>query len=326
MEIRKALPWARLRQMITRLKLPAMLGGRRLQKRLHDTVSAPKLRLAIEIDGEPLSHVRLLGLSKVGHLSWVGSLGEQPVKVYQVFGPSHAVYIERVSEHPVLGEYFPKVICRKNEYLVVEWVDGRPLSPREVLRKSHLIHQIAHLQVVLHAESADMNINVATFDYIAYLEKRLYRYLGPFVPDNAISQMLQEVHGYACALKPKVSHPDVTPRNLVIQTGTGKLKVVDNELLTQSWYYLIDLFNTYASLGESQRLAEQYIEAYHRAGGDLTPLLDHSSFFLAVWGLRVVGAMLQAGDVERAFHLADQMCPARCDSHALMRAAERVVV
>ncbi len=122
----------------------------------------------------------------------------------------------------------------------------------------------------------------------------------------------------------QVSHADVTPANLIIEKRTGRLKLVDNELLNQSWYYLIDLFNTYASLGNSRDLAKSCLQSYQETGGNFVMLLEHRRFFLALWGLRIIGSALQAGDISRAFRLADTLRSDDFRSHPLVWAAEKI--
>jgi hypothetical protein len=269
--------------------------------------------VGIRIEKEPLSAVRLLGLSKAS----------RPVKIYQTSSPAHADYIEQVSRHPVLGRYFAEVFYKQREYLVVEWVPGATLRAPAVARKPQVLEEIVNLQTTLHGHT--LAVETGAFDYLSYLQDRLWRYLGPFARNQGIRRMMEICEEYTFSdIARRVSHADITPANLVVQRGTGRLKVVDNELLTQSCYYLIDLFNTHASLGGSQDLANCYVNLYCKLGGDPTLLLEHRSFFLAVWGLRLVGAKLQAGHVAEAFQLVERIDSGYLEEHPLLRAAEEI--
>jgi hypothetical protein len=45
-------------------------------------------------------------LSKAGRLAWFALMNEQPVKIYECYSQSQAIFIEKVSNHPVLQVYF----------------------------------------------------------------------------------------------------------------------------------------------------------------------------------------------------------------------------
>lgn len=260
----------------------------------------------VNVGRNVISDLRLLGVSKMGHLSWAGCLANRPVKIYQTVSPAHADYIERVSKDSVLGRYFPRVICRWEEYLVVEWIEG--IAPRlsKGVKGENLIEEIAEMQAALHSHT--LPAEPESFDYATYLQNRLRHYLGPFAQSETICQLLNTVQHYvANPVSVRVSHPDITPTNLVIENATGRLKVIDNEMLTQSWYYLIDLFNTYATLVDSEDLADQYINLYWKAGGDIATLLEHRRFFLALWSLRIISSALQAGDLCKALGLEEHL-------------------
>jgi Ser/Thr protein kinase RdoA (MazF antagonist) len=195
-------------------------------------------------------------MSKLGHLSWIGCLGHELVKIYQTFSAAHADFIEQVSRDPALREYFPEVINRCNEYLVVRWIEGANLRPSDVIKRGELLQKMAELQVALH--SRRFPVAADCFNYLTWLRNRCRRYLGPFTHNEPISNMMEMIEKYEPEpTAPGVCHPDVTPRNLVVEKRTGKLKLVDNELLNQGWFCLIDLFNTHASLGGSEDIANR---------------------------------------------------------------------
>jgi serine/threonine protein kinase len=260
----------------------------------------------VSLDGDIVSNVEFLGVSKAGNLSWSGWLGRQRVKIYQTFSHDQASFIQQVSEHPSLGSYLPRVFYRRNEYLVVEWVEGKTLDLREIRRHPSWIEQIAELQVTLHHQR--ITVEQVGFDYLSFLENRLLRYLGPIEPTDAIQSMLQIVRDWRPSGQCNLCHPDITPSNLVIQTARRRLRLIDNELLTQSAYYPIDLFNTHKSLGPrlGSDLLEPYLVHYVENGGDLTLLAEHEQFFCSLWHLRLIGSSLQNGAIGEAFQLAQQ--------------------
>jgi serine/threonine protein kinase len=273
----------------------------------------------VSLDGDIVSNVESLGVSKAGNLSWSGWLGRQRVKIYQTFSHDQASFIQQVSEHPGLGSYFPRVFYRRNEYLVVEWVKGKTVDLREIRRHPSWIEQIAELQVTLHHQR--ITVEQVGFDYLSFLKNRLLRYLGPIEPTDAIQSILQIVRDWRPFGQCNLCHPDITPSNLMIQTTTRRLKLIDNELLTQSVYYPIDLFNTHKSLGPrlGSDLLEPYLVHYVENGGDLTLLAEHEQFFCALWHLRLIGSSLQNGAIGEAFQLAQQYVEGHAEAHPLIQ-------
>ncbi len=94
--------------------------------------------------------------------------------------------------------------------------------------------------------------------------------------------------------------------NLVSERGSGHLLAIDNELITQSPYYSIDLLNTARSFHGERKPKElrRYLATYVQQGGSLEPLAKHSEFFAALWYLRLIGTLLQSGDLAGAARIA----------------------
>jgi thiamine kinase-like enzyme len=279
---------------------------------------------AMEIAGKQLSNIRLLPFGKTGNPSWFGEMDRQPIKIYQAAGPAHAQFIQRLSSHPALERYFPKVLHVQGSHVVAEWIQGTPLNARLIQKDNRLILKTAQMQTLLHMTT--LQEVPPGFDYSSFLQDRLKKYLGPFSPVQTILNMTALCRNHASlGQTARISHPDITPRNLVIESETGELKLIDNELLGYNDYYLIDLFNTYHSFDGVEDAGNAYIEAYRISGGDLSPLLEQPDLFLALWKLRRIGSLLQSGRMGEALQLAETSDTNKIALHPLFAAAERML-
>ncbi|MFX0195100.1 MAG: hypothetical protein ACFFCW_03170 [Candidatus Hodarchaeota archaeon] len=283
--------------------------------------------LSFEIEGRVFSQPRLLCrnngriLSKAGRISWRAVMDGEKVKIYECHGESQAVFIERVSRHPLLQYYFPTCLMRIGAYLVVKWVEGKQVTWRQVRRDQTLLNQIAGLQALIHANSVETQETSCVFDYIKYLKDRICTFKGIFPLDDIIRTIYITLDENAPLAQERITHPDVTAVNLILEAGSGNLKLVDNELLTQNSYFLIDLFNTHYSFEPRLEgdLLELYLTRYMDNGGDLGLLVQYEDYYCALWYLRLIGSSLEAGAIEKAFRLAQHYIEVGSKAHPLVQ-------
>lgn len=283
-----------------------------------------------EVDGrifsDPRLHWKKSGrtLSKVGLLSWKAFMDGHPVKIYECHSEFQAVFVEKVSNHRLLGIHFPICHMRIGRYLVVEWVRGKPVTQRQIRRKRELLSEIARIQALIHSQALKRSEASSGFEYMTFIKKRLNQFKGILPIDEAVQRIYAVLASSAFSVEERLSHPDFTPANLILEEGTAKFKIVDNELLTQNHYYLIDLYNTHKGFGNgfSSDLVAYYLSQYEQNGGDVTPLLEHEAFFSALWYLRLIGSSLQGGAVGKALHLAQQYLEGCAETHPLVTVAK----
>lgn len=277
--------------------------------------------ICIEIAGELISVVRHLGISKARRLSYLGYLGSRPVKIYQTFSSSHAQFIRKVSEHVDLREYFPEVLHISGEYVIAEWVQGCSIAeiPGEV--DPDTVKAIVRIQTSFHTQDLGDEGGETGFDYIDFLEKRLHRYRGVFPVTDSLSKILCVVHDRMPFLEPRLSHPDVTPRNLILEEKTKQLKLIDNELLTYSSFYWLDLFNTcHALTHTADTVAKYYLDQYMQHMSIFSLPAGWESLFVALWALRLIGTYFQAGKFKNAYRLADGAANGELNNHPVIQA------
>jgi thiamine kinase-like enzyme len=286
--------------------------------------------LKFELNGKIFSRLRLHQrksgetLSKVGLLGWVARMDQQPVKIYECRSESHAALIEKASADSMLRDFLPFCYMRIGRYLVVEWIRGRPLIRQKIRRDRDTLAKIAGLQALIHLQAQIIKEASCDFEYLDFLKARLERYKGIFPIDEAIQKVDTVLQDDTLSTKVCLSHADVTPSNLILEEGTGKLKIIDNELLTVNRYCLIDLYNTYYGLGRgvSSELVEYYISRYVKNGGDISPLVEQEQFYDALWHLRLIGSYLQNDAADKALQLARRYVQGNTEAHPLVGIAK----
>lgn len=282
---------------------------------------------SFEVDGKVFSQPRLLykdsgkTLSKAGRLAWFALMDDQMVKIYECYNESHAAFIEKVSSHPVLKLYFPACLLRVGPYLVVEWIEGKAITWQHALQDQNLLNRVAKMQALIHSYSLSLQHPSHTFNYMNYLKKRLFSFKGVLPIHDFTKMIFANLEDYAPMREEHISHPDLTAANLIEEKGTGRLKLIDNELLTQNNYFLIDLFNTHYnfSLKSKIDLLESYLASYKNNSGDLTPIFESKRFYGALWHLRLVGSLLQAGAIGKAYQLSRKYIDDSGETHPLIQ-------
>lgn len=249
-------------------------------------------------------------LTKAGRLSYFAYMDNEPVKIYECYNDKHAHFIEQVSQQ--LKPHFPVCLYRINNFLIVEWVEGQPLSSKYVLKDKEILAKVAKMQAKLHnSELPQKEYECLGFDYIKdYLKERIYRYKGILPLDSTLDRCFEKIDDNIKSLPKdtfKISHPDLTFRNLILDRNNN-LKIIDNELLNYNKYFCIDLFNTYRGFElEDRELLQKYLKHYIKYGGNLDLLIDYKDFFIAVWSIRLIGTFLQSGNIDKALQYSKEI-------------------
>jgi len=245
-------------------------------------------------------------------------MDEIPVKIYECYDESQALFIKEVSTNSPLTPYFPRCFMVIDKFLVAEWVRGEQVTWKWASKDERLLHEIAKMQALIHT-SAIETPQITRCYYADFLRRRLAKFKGVFPIDEAMQKIYATFEEGTIPSEDRISHPDVTAVNLILENGTGMLKIVDNELMTQNTYYLFDLFNTHFSFGKQKnQLAQRYLSYYLQSGGNLTSLVEHERFFGAMWHLRLIGSNLQSGDLQSAFKLAKAYVDHPTEIHSLI--------
>jgi aminoglycoside phosphotransferase (APT) family kinase protein len=248
----------------------------------------------IDFAGHCVTGLNFAGTSKAGHMSWTGSVSDGPVKLYETPTPTTAALVSYVSNDASVGSFFPPVLATMSRFVLARWVSGKPLSPN-----SDAARHAGRLLAALHRVNPS---GQSGFDYAKYLEQRFIEWAGPFLESHFRPVLDEGVEALASisANAPRLSHPDVTYRNLVVDDRLGRPVVVDNELLGVGPWYPLDVLNSLASLRTVGNAANSLLAGYSAAGGDVSVLADARDELIAAWRLRVISSLLRAGNLRDA--------------------------
>lgn len=243
--------------------------------------------LDFEVDGSLICNVQPLGTSltpgvtKVGRLSFMGSLDGKRVKLYTCFSEEQVKLRCDLGKHRFYNFSFPSILAYDGLLVVEDWVDGEVVKPGsncESSIASKIINELHQLTPRLDRRSFELSPFCYFEDYLlARLERwRVVRQISDFV--SSWEKMFHEVEPLIC---PRLCHPDLNPRNMVKCSESGRVFVVDNELLGVGRGWILDWHN--AGLPENSEFA--------------APRCSKVEEFVSLsWRLRRLGSMLDASD------------------------------
>lgn len=279
-----------------------------------------------EVDGQQVKNLRLLQrknsdtLGKVGMLSWVALMGDKKVKVYECRSVKHAQFIEKLSQDARVSRFLPKCYLRKNEFVVVEWVEGRVVTWKDISDDTNLMRQMSNIHNSFHALSTEYWPAEKCY-LLDYFESRFNRFRNVLPVDEFVDRVFTILREKTPKIPERLSHPDITPVNVIVDSASKEMKVIDNDLFTQTSYYLIDFFTTYRSIGvdNPDDLLKRYLLLYLEKGGDLKPLVDCEEFFHALWSYRVAGTYMQEGRIQQALDMVNDYLLETIPTHPLIQ-------
>jgi len=240
----------------------------------------------------PLGGFHRPGITKAGRLSFRGVCGGRTVKVYGVHSPAQAALRLAVRDLTIGGCAFPEVIAADDHLVVEAWIDGEPV---EALAGDSRSTALAAVDDFFHARMTDrllLDLAASHAESFCYIEHYLFARLGPWRhwdPVRSFIAAWQAARDRLEAPLPRyLSHPDISGTNLMRERSSGRLLVIDNELLGVGPGWILDGRNAWQ--------------------GDMRPLPVESgvpaSFIELTWRLRQLGSALDAGNFRRAAAIA----------------------
>ncbi len=261
---------------------------------------------------------------KSGRYGMVIRLGTRKIKLYQAGTRRQARFIQRVTGHSNFSDYFPKTVLTVGKIVASDWVEGVSVHTLPHQEKQPALIWLVNFQVGLHTKSTEPTTSEAGFDYVNdFLVKRFKRYTRQTnFPD--LDKIISDAVCGNISAESRLSHPDATFKNIIgCQTNSPTFKMIDNEYLTQSPNYLIDLFNTWYSLQKTPDLAAQYLELYARAMPTITLVDGWDVKLSAIWALRLVGTYLQAKRRDDAVLAVQQWAAGEFKNHPVIEMLKR---
>lgn len=253
-----------------------------------------------DVAGHRIVEIRLLGgyhrpgITKAGRLSVRGVCAGRPVKVYSAHSVGQVRLRQALQEIALPGGLrFPELVASDDTLVAERWVDGVSLTD---LRGRALADAAEQVRQFLHdcaANPALRDLAIRFDGAFCYLEDYLLPRLGAWRNVREIAGFSVRWQSAYAAVQPRLprqlSHPDLSLANLVLEKGSGRLFIVDNELLGVGGGWILDWHN---SLLREMQL----------------PPLDPPDAALAefvelTWKLRRLGSALDAGDFRRAMQV-----------------------
>jgi hypothetical protein len=241
-----------------------------------------------------LGNPRHPGISKVGRISFQALADDgSKVKIYSAKNKSQILLRNFIQGQIFKTLYFPDIIS-SDDYLVAErWIEGNQLANTTSSQKKAAYVKIFNFTDQLHqVELRDSTILQDQFCYIDdYLLPRIKNFESFDFVRNFTKLWNLEFKNYSIKIKLRISHPDLSQNNLILEKNTGKIFVIDNELLGYGKGYVLDKLNT--KIIENQK---------NKFNPDLTD--DELCHF---WSLRLVGSALENGQLGKAHQIATKI-------------------
>ena len=249
----------------------------------------------IVTDLTPQGAYRQPGITKVGRLSFSGVCEERKVKLYSVHSPKQAK-LRIAIENTELGvHYFPKVIAHDRKYIVEEWISGLTFNQLKRAHREMAQDEIKHFFLQC-AESQELLQLAAKYrDSFCYFRDYLLKRLQPWHALDYVREFLDFWHDSFHAVKAhiplRLSHPDISLANILMEKKTNRLVVIDNELLGVGRGWILDtknsLLNEFAPIALDNPTSQAIM-----------------GFLKLSWQLRQLGSLLDAGNFENAYSTA----------------------
>lgn len=232
----------------------------------------------------PLGNELTPGVTKAGRLSLRGVCEGRAVKVYSSFSPSQTALRLAIQGIQLDGCEFPPIIAADDELVVEAWISGRPVAALRDEQRIEAAQRVAAFLATLRAapdSSTLVDEHRGCFDY---LDDYLLRRLGAWKRLAIIDQFLRLWSSEYTRLEKQIpeclSHPDLSANNIISESGTGRLFVIDNELLGIGRGWILDARNSFLDDGSVSTSCN-------------SEALNH--FVARTWALRRLGSALDEG-------------------------------
>lgn len=265
-----------------------------------DAYMVRNLRLpgSMIVSGKQITDLKVLGnaatpgITKARRLSLRGLYNGRPVKIYSAFSPAQVALRLDIQKVHLSSVAFPEVIAADDCLIVEAWIDGDSIhalssAQREAAQVSvRIFLEECQQSETLLALAREHTQSFCYFHDYLLARLRLWRHLQPV--DKVLMAWQQAYALLSPALPQYLSHPDLSAANLIREKGTGKLYVVDNELLGVGHGWVLDRLNSCLAESDISMLPQQDVP-----GG----------FVELSWRLRKLGSAFDAYDFSRVEQL-----------------------
>jgi hypothetical protein len=243
----------------------------------------------------PLGGYRQPGITKAGRASFSGLFEGKRVKVYSTYSMDHANLRVSLESTDLGRQFFPRLITSDKTHMVEEWIDGLPLKKLDRSLFERAAEEIKRFLYECQSSKDMIRIAAHHVGAFCYFQDYLIKRLEPWCVLDFVRQFIlswqDKYERVKDSIEVRLSHPDLSETNILLEKKTGRFVVIDNELLGVGRGWILDGRNSFLK-GFSGN-AEAYINSEVEKG-----FLDET------WRLRLIGSALDATDFERAYTIA----------------------
>jgi thiamine kinase-like enzyme len=216
---------------------------------------------SISIDGCQIKNLQILkrnykpGMSKAGAVSLSGTFKDQKVKIYSTRSLAQTNLITALGYRLRDSEVkFPTIIAKDQNYIAEKWISGINCSK---LNSNKLVDPIRSILYKFQNEYNDIvtsEVYKDAFDYLGdYLVERIKPWIGLYDLKDIQQDWLHEFEISKNTIEPKLSHPDLSPNNLIL-SNNGNIYVIDNELVGIGNGWILDIYNSNLDIKFNQQM------------------------------------------------------------------------
>jgi len=277
---------------------------------LGQSINEPHCPGRITVNGEviadlvPLGGYRQPGITKAGRVSFSGLSEGKRVKVYSAYSAGQAELRLSLESTDLGQQFFPRIIASDKTHVVEEWIDGLPLNKLDNSSFERVADEIKRF--LSECQNSKELIQLAAYHggAFCYFQDYLIKRLEPWrVLDFVREFILSWQDAYEKVkdnIEVRLSHPDLSEANILMEKQTGRIIVVDNELLGVGHGWVLDRRNSFLNLDRRNSFLKDFSEntkAYSNREIE-------KGFLNQSWRLRLIGSALDASDFKRAYTIA----------------------
>lgn len=239
---------------------------------------------------KPLGQIKTPGITKAGRLSFQGYAGDTKVKVYACHSIIHRRFREAIQQTHFGQKYLPDILAAEDVFVVEPWIEGKHPEP------GHLTHQKACLEMLKTMQHDQEMIGFASKNtnsfcyFFDYLKPRLEKWKAFANVKRFLSEWEDAYNSVKSELPVRLSHPDLQSANIIQEKSSGKLLIIDNELLGVGHGWILDWHNSF--LHKQNKTMPKELMA-----SEFPELVDLS------WRLRKAGSAFDKSDLQLASNI-----------------------
>jgi len=274
--------------------------GRKLSK-IGQSMNEPYCPGKITVDEKvitdlvPLGRYRQPGITKAGRASFAGLFEGKKVKVYNTYSADQSKLRVSLESTDLGQQFFPRLVASDKNHVVEEWIDGLPLKKLGYSFLERAADEIKRFLFECRNSTELIHLAANHTNAFCYFQDYLIKRLEPWCVLDFVRQFILSWQNDYDRVKGKIevrlSHPDLSDANILLEKKTERLVVIDNELLGVGHGWILDRRNSL--LKDFSENADA-----HLSNGIEKGFLNES------WRLRLIGSAFDASDFERAYTIA----------------------